>query len=47
MDNQPIIYHIDKMLTEFEEESLRAVYMVVRQMYALQKPHNKDNIKYN
>lgn len=46
MDNQPIIYHIDKMLTDFDEEPLRAVYMVVRQMYALQKPHTKDNTNF-
>lgn len=37
MDNQPIIIHISGMLTEFEEGPLRAVYMVVRQLYLMQK----------
>jgi hypothetical protein len=41
MDNQPIIIHIDRMLSTFPEDPLRAVYMVVKQMYELQKPHNE------
>lgn len=43
MDNQPIIIHIDRMLSTFPEDPLRAVYMVVRQMYELQKPHNESS----
>ena len=38
MDNQPIITHISRMLTDFEEGPLRAVYMVVKQMYDMQRP---------
>ena len=36
MDNQPIIVHISRMLADLSEEGLRAVYMVVRQLYDLQ-----------
>ena len=45
MDNQPIIVHINKMLADFPEGPLRAVYMVVRQMYELQRPHIQNNTK--
>ena len=45
MDNQPIIIHIDRMLATFPEDPLRAVYMVVKQMYELQKPHNESSTK--
>ena len=38
MDKQPIIIHIGKMLEDFGEAPLRAVYMVVRQMHDLQNP---------
>lgn len=37
MDNKPIILHIAAMLEKFEEMPLRAVYMVVKQLYDLQK----------
>lgn len=33
----PIILHIESMLTTLEQEPLTAVYMVVKQMYELQK----------
>lgn len=39
----PIILHIEAMLATFEQEPLRAVYMVVKQMYDLQK-QSKNNI---
>ena len=33
----PIIVHIEAMLTTLDTDALRAVYMVVKQMYELQK----------
>lgn len=38
MDKQPIILHISRMLEDFDEDPLRAVYMVVRQMHHLRRP---------
>lgn len=35
MDNQPIIIHISRMLADFPEAPLRAVYMVVRQYHEM------------
>lgn len=37
MDNQSIITHISRMLLDFEDGPLRAVYMVVKQMYDMRK----------
>ena len=36
----PIILHIEAMLTTFDQEPLTAVYMVVKQMYDMQKQSN-------
>ena len=36
IDPKPIILHIDKMLEDFEEAPLRAVYMVVKELHELQ-----------
>lgn len=38
MDNQSIITHISRMLLDFEEGPLRAVYMVVKQMHDMHRP---------
>lgn len=35
MDNEPYIQHIAQMLRGFSLETIRAVYMVVRQLYEL------------
>ena len=43
MDNEPYIQHITQMLRRLPPEPLRAVYMVVKQMYELQKPHNESS----
>lgn len=37
MNTNPIIVHIDKMLAQLEAEQLRAVYMVVKQIYDLRR----------
>lgn len=39
----PIILHIEAMLTTFDQEPLTAVYMVVKQMYDMQK-HSKNRV---
>ena len=33
----PIILHIEAMLATMDTDALRAVYMIVKQMYELQK----------
>ena len=33
MDKKPVIQYISRMLEDLDESDLRAVYMVVRQMY--------------
>lgn len=43
MDKQPIIMHISRMLEELPEDPIRAVYMVVKQMYDLRGPQNDNN----
>ena len=35
MDKKPIIIHISKMLEDFDEMPLRAIYMVVKQYHDL------------
>lgn len=35
MDNRPIIIHISRLLEDFPEAPLRAVYMVVRQYHEM------------
>lgn len=44
MDNQPIIVHICRMLADLDEGGLRAVYMIVRQIYDLQSSLHQHNI---
>lgn len=41
MEN-PIVIHIAAMLEALDEMPLRAVYMVVRQMYLLQESSGED-----
>ena len=41
MDNQPIIFHISQMLADLDEEPIRAVYMVVRQLHQMQPSENR------
>lgn len=38
MDNQPIIEHIRLMLEHLDLAAIRAIYMVVKELYRLQKP---------
>ena len=39
----PIVLHIEAMLETLDPDPLRAVYMVVKQMYELQK-HSTDRV---
>lgn len=41
METELIIHHIDQMLRQLNAEPLRAAYMVVQQLYALQKEKEK------
>lgn len=41
MAKEQIIQHIALMLKYLDEEGIRAVYMVVRQLYMLQAPSKK------
>ena len=43
MDNKPIIVHISRMLEDLPEDPLRAVYMVVKQLYDLRRPQEDNN----
>lgn len=43
MDKKPIIIHISRMLEDLPEDPLRAVYMVVKQMYELKRPQEDNN----
>lgn len=38
MEKQPVILHISRMLEALEEGPLRAVYMVVKQLYDHRRP---------
>ena len=42
MEKGPVITHISRMLTDLDEESIRAVYMVAKQMCILQGHHNTE-----
>lgn len=33
MERGPVIYHIDLMLNQLDESAIRAVYMVVKELY--------------
>lgn len=37
MNTEPILAHIIAMLRQLEEDPLRVVYMVVRQLYEMQQ----------
>lgn len=39
MDNRPIIEHIRLMLEHLDHDAIRAIYMVVKELYRLQKPN--------
>jgi hypothetical protein len=42
MDKKAVIIHISRILETLPEDSIRAVYMVTRQMHELHAPHNED-----
>lgn len=43
MDKKAVITHISRILETLPEDSIRAVYMVTRQMHELQRPQNDNN----
>lgn len=45
MPYKPITVHIAAMVDELEENPCRAVYMVVKEFYELQKAHIQNNTK--
>lgn len=45
MNYKPITIHIATMVDELEANPCRAVYMVVKELYELQKAHNQNNTK--
>lgn len=42
MERKPTTEHIAAMVDKLEEDSLRAVYMIVKQVYELQKALRKE-----
>ena len=42
MEKGPVITHISRMIEQLDDESIRAVYMVVKQMCILQGHHNTE-----
>ena len=42
MNTEPILAHIIAMLRQLEEDPLRVVYMVVRQLYEMQLAVKKE-----
>lgn len=45
MNYKPTTVHIAAMVDELKADPLRAAYMVVKQLYELQKAHNQNNTK--
>lgn len=43
MSYKPTTVHIAAMVDELEDANLRAVYMMVKQIYELQKAYNQNN----
>lgn len=41
MDKGAVILHIGRMLADLDEEPIRAVYMVVRQLHQMQPSENR------
>jgi hypothetical protein len=42
MDKKAVITHISRLLEALPDDSIRAVYMVTRQMHELQRPQLED-----
>lgn len=42
MDKKAVIIHISRILETLPEDSIRAVYMVTRQMHELHGSHNEN-----
>lgn len=42
VEKGPVITHISRMIEQLDDESIRAVYMVVKQMCILQGHHNTE-----
>ena len=45
MIKNPIVIHIAAMLEALDDMPLRAVYMVVRQLYLLQQASRKEDLQ--
>lgn len=41
MDKGAVILHIGRMLADLDEEPIRAVYMLVRQLHQMQPSENR------
>ena len=37
MEKNPIIVHVDKMLSDLDDDQIRAIYMVVKQIHDLRR----------
>lgn len=47
MGYKPTTVHIAAMVDKLDEGNLRAVYMVVKQIYELQQAQAENNIKFS